>query len=97
MLVGVVQDATQLFELTLLRRCSGAGMFKLVGELSDPLLCILTAADLFATDPADHEGEGGGKQHEHQDRDGIFCHADFSKSVVACSRSTYSMVARQTR
>ena len=47
----VVKNAAQFFELTLLL-CSGAGIFKLVGELSDLFLCIFAAADQFARDPA---------------------------------------------
>ena len=60
MLVNVVQDAAQLFELTLLL-CSGARVFTLLGELRELLLCVFAAADEFARDPADHIGEGSDK------------------------------------
>ncbi len=56
-LVDAVQVAAQLFELMLLL-CSGAGVFKLVVGLSDLLLCIFTAEEQFARDPADHICEG---------------------------------------
>src|SRR5258708_1992609 len=94
--MDIVQDAAQLFELTLLL-CSGAGMFTLFVEFSDLLLCIFASADQFAKDPADHIGEGRDKQHVRQDPDGVFLHTDFSGVVEACSRSTRWMVARETR
>src|SRR5260370_16412876 len=93
--MDIVQDAAQLFELTLLL-CSGAGMFTLFVEFSDLLLCIFAAADQFATDPADHIGEGSDKQHVRQDPDGVFLHTDFSGVVDACSRSTPGLLALET-
>jgi hypothetical protein len=67
--VNVVQDAAQLFELTLLLS-SGARVFTLLGELRELLLCVFAAADEFAR--ADHIGEGSDKQHVRQDPDGCF-------------------------
>jgi hypothetical protein len=56
MLVSVVQDTAQFFELTLLLLHSEVGLWRLVAEFSELFLCILTAAESFAIDPTDHDG-----------------------------------------
>src|ERR1700751_3730348 len=92
MLVSVVDDAADLSELG--RYCR---VLQLIAKLIDPLFGILAATDLVAKTPADHEAEGGHDQHPERDEGGVLCHADFSRAVVACSRSTRWIVARETR
>lgn len=90
----IVQGAVYLSEPAV--QGESSGVLKLVAQILDLLFSTTAAAELFTADPADREAETERKQHPQQDVSSSFCHADFSRVVGACSRSTRWMVARET-
>jgi hypothetical protein len=59
--VHVVQSAAPLFELVLQQRWSG--MLQLLALFFNFLFDVLTAADLFAPEPAEDDADTDGNQH----------------------------------
>ena len=93
--MDIVEDAAYFLELPILGWQSS--MLELMAQFFNFPFRTSGTAKHFTAGPADDEAEGGKEQDPEQGVSRIFCHADFSMVVEACSWSTRWMVARETR
>lgn len=93
--MDVVHDAAEFLELALLEHHSGVRLRKLAAKSIELFGALPVSAYQVADGPAPDETDA--RRQDAEQSCGVVVHADFSRVVAVCSRSTRWMVVRETR